>query len=81
MNATHDYQLIQQLQARVAKLERTVEFLLTKLELEYIDNPPNDVDPEVFRLARAGKTMDAIKLYREKTGADLLTAKNFIESL
>ena len=81
MNATHDYQLIQQLQARVAKLERTVEFLLTKLELEYVDNPPNDVDSEVFRLAKAGKTMDAIKLYREKTGSDLLTAKNFIESL
>jgi ribosomal protein L7/L12 len=81
MNATHDYQLIQQLQARVAKLERTVEFLLTKLELEYVDEPPNDVDPEVFRLARAGKTMDAIKLYREKTGADLLSAKKLIESL
>lgn len=81
MNATHDYQLIQQLQARVAKLERTVAFLLSKLEIEYVDDPPNNVDPEIFKLVQAGKTIEAIKLYREKTGADLRTAKDFIESM
>jgi len=81
MNATHDYQLIQQLQARVAKLERTVEFLLTKLDLQYVDEPPSDVDPEVFALVKAGKTIQAIQLYRQKTGADLKTAKDFIEGL
>jgi len=81
MSEIQYHEMVRQLQARVAKLERTVEFLLTKLELEYVDQPPNDVDPEVFRLARAGKPFDAIKLYREKTGADLLTAKKFIESL
>ena len=81
MSEIQYHEMTRQLQARVAKLERTVEFLLTKLEIEYVDNPPNDVDPEVFRLARAGKTLDAIKLYREKTGADLVTAKQFVESL
>ena len=81
MNPTHNYELIQQLQARVAKLERTVAFLLTKLELEYVDEPPSDVDPEVFKLLQAGKKIEAIKLYREKTGADLKSAMQFIESL
>ena len=81
MNATRDYELIQQLQARVAKLERTVEFLLSKLELEYVDAPPNGVDPEVFKLLQAGKKIEAIKLYREKTGADLKSAMQFIESI
>ena len=81
MNATHDYQLIRKLEARVATLERTVEFLLTRLELQYVDEPPNDVDPDVFALVKAGKKIDAIKLYREKTGADLKTAMTFIEGL
>ena len=81
MNASYDYEQIKQLRARVAKLERTVAFLLEKLNLDYVDNPPLDVDPDVFKLVQAGKTIEAIKLYREKTGADLRTAKDFIESL
>ncbi|MBI1258687.1 MAG: hypothetical protein GC204_14560 [Chloroflexi bacterium] len=81
MSEIQYHEMTRQLQARVAKLERTVEFLLTKLELEYVDEPPNGVDPDVFKLLQAGKKMEAIKLYREKTGADLKSAMQFIESL
>ncbi len=81
MNGSYDYEQIKQLRARVAKLERTVAFLLSKLEIEYVDDPAPEVDPDVFKLVQAGKTIEAIKLYREKTGADLRTAKDFIESM
>ena len=76
-----EYRQVQELRARVGKLERTVAFLLSKLEIEYVDNPSADVDPEIFSLIKAGKSLDAIRLYRQQTGADLLTAKNYIESL
>lgn len=37
--------------------------------------------PGVEALARAGKMIEAIKLYREETGASLLDAKNAVERL
>ncbi|MFN8123250.1 MAG: hypothetical protein U0237_12560 [Thermoleophilia bacterium] len=37
--------------------------------------------PEVLELARAGKRLDAIRRYRELTGADLETAKGVVEAL
>ncbi|HVU12250.1 MAG TPA: hypothetical protein VHD90_13285 [Phototrophicaceae bacterium] len=79
-----EYQELRQLQARVAKLERTVEFLLHHFELDYVDDPSSSipgVDAEIMALVQAGKTIDAIRLYRERTGADLLTAKTVIEGL
>jgi ribosomal protein L7/L12 len=39
------------------------------------------VPDDIAALARAGKTIDAIKAYRELTGVDLRTAKDVIESI
>lgn len=36
---------------------------------------------EVLELARAGKRLDAIRRYRELTGADMETAKGVVEAL
>jgi ribosomal protein L7/L12 len=36
---------------------------------------------EVVALARAGKTIDAIKLFRESTGASLMEAKEAVEKI
>lgn len=36
---------------------------------------------EIQALARSGKKIDAIKLYRERTGVDLVTAKDAVETL
>jgi ribosomal protein L7/L12 len=36
---------------------------------------------EVFTLAMAGKTVDAIKLYRSETGAGLKEAKDYVDSI
>ena len=70
-----------ELRRRVAKLERTVEFLLEQLKLTYVDNAGIDVDPEIFDLVQKGKTIEAVKRYREKTGLSLTEAKEYIEKL
>jgi len=69
------------LNARVAKLERQVEFLLQKLELDYVDRPQTGVSPDIWEAVQRGNKIEAIKLYREQTGVDLKTAKDFIDSL
>jgi len=69
------------LQARVAKLERTVAFLLEKLEITYEDKPDNRVSAAVRALLDKGNKIGAIQQYREETGAGLLEAKQLIDSL
>ncbi|MGE3076978.1 MAG: hypothetical protein AB7N24_19795 [Dehalococcoidia bacterium] len=41
----------------------------------------SDVPPEVKELMRAGKTLEAIKRYREATGASLAEAQQYVNSL
>ncbi len=69
-----------QLHQRVARLERQVAFLLETLNLDYQDRP-EPVSPEIMALVQRGKKIEAIKLYRETTGASLKAAKDLIESL
>jgi ribosomal protein L7/L12 len=71
---------IANLRLRVAKLERTMNFLLQHFQLEFKESPET-MFPDVITLARQGKTLDAIKLYRDHTGAGLQEAKQFVESL
>ena len=78
---THEEMQIVELRQRVAKLERTVEFLLEQLKLTYVDKPPAEAYPDIVNLVRKGKTIEAIKVYREQTGASLVEAKRFIDSL
>ena len=69
------------LRERVAKLERTVAFLLEQLHLDYVDNAAPTVLPEILDLVRRGKKIEAIKVYREQTGLGLKEAKDYIDSL
>lgn len=41
----------------------------------------SDIEAELLRLLRSGKKLDAIKLYRHRTGVQLLEAKQAVESL
>src|SRR5258708_3724204 len=70
-----------QLKQRVAKLERTVAFLLDQLKLTYIDKPEEQPFPDVAALVNQGNKLEAIKLYREKTGASLADAQRFVNGL
>ena len=72
---------VSHLNARVAKLERQVEFLLKHFELDYVDKPGAGVSPRVFEMVQMGDKIGAIKAYREETGVDLKTAKDVIDSL
>jgi ribosomal protein L7/L12 len=69
------------LRQRVGKLERQVAFLIERLGIEYHQDSNPEVTPAVAELVRAGKKIQAIKLYRQQTSASLRAAKEFIESL
>ncbi len=78
----HEYAQMIKLESRISKLERKVAFLLKHLDLDYVEGVrTTDVDPEILDLLTQGKNIDAIKLYREKTGADLKDAMTYIYSL
>nr|WP_221208702.1 ribosomal protein L7/L12 [Nocardioides albus] len=63
---------------RLDRLEDKVGLLLKQAGLE---EPPAPRQDEVVALVRAGKKIEAIKLYREATGAGLLEAKEAVERL
>lgn len=74
-----------ELKQRLAKLERQMAFVLRNSGLEYpleqLGEPGSWVSPEIVDLVRQGKKIQAIKLFRQETGAGLKDAKEFIESL
>jgi ribosomal protein L7/L12 len=47
----------------------------------FVDTGPGGLPPDLVAMARSGKKIQAIKLYREMTGCDLRTAKRVIDSL
>jgi uncharacterized protein (UPF0335 family) len=69
-----------QIVERLERLERSVEAIAKKVGVE-IEDPSEGVDPEVVKLARAGKEMDAAKLYAERTGADFVEAQRVVAGL
>jgi ribosomal protein L7/L12 len=68
------------LRQRVALLERQVKFLLGQTPVPFVDYGETNF-PEVAELKNKGKLMEAIMLYRTKTGTSLADAKAFVESL
>ncbi len=45
----------------------------------YIENKEPDYLDEVRRLAKEGKVLEAVKLYKEKSGVGLFEAKNWVD--
>lgn len=72
---------VAQLNRRLVMLEAKVDFILKELKIEFqADSEPAYV-AQINVLVAQGKVLDAIKLYREQTGADLVSAKAFVEGL
>jgi large subunit ribosomal protein L7/L12 len=69
------------LRRRVEKLERLVARLMEEAGLEPDEELDPGSSPEIVDLIRRGEKLEAIRLYREKTGVGLKEAKAFIESL
>lgn len=72
---------IERLQRENQRLLALVEQLKTRLGDEAGDVDVFGVSTEERQLVEAGRKVEAVKAYRERTGADLLTAKNAIDSL
>ncbi|WP_081238476.1 hypothetical protein [Streptomyces viridosporus] len=62
---------------RVARVERKLDLVLEHLGLRE-EIPRRD---EIVALVREGKTVQAVKVYREATGADLVEAKQAVDRL
>ncbi len=73
-------QIFQRINERIRAIEEQLEVLSEKAGVPY--SPPSEGAPkEVVELARAGKTLEAIKKYRELTDADFETAKAAVHSI
>ena len=72
---------IGQLKQRTAKLERTVTFLLGHTNASYVDNPEEGPFADVAAMVNSGNKIGAIQLYRQKTGASLAQAQQFVNEM
>ena len=70
---------VNDLKKRQLRLEAKVDMLLKHAGLTY--DPHANVPADVLDALRAGQKIEAIKRYRQATGVDLKTAKEFVESL
>lgn len=70
--------------ARLYRLERKVDFLFQRMGIDPAEALVQDTDglPSSFHEALSrGRTIEAIKIYRDATGADLKSAKDAVEAM
>jgi ribosomal protein L7/L12 len=60
-----------------SRLERKVDLIRSHLGID----PNQGVNEKIVELMKAGRKIEAIKLYREQTGVGLKEAKDYVESL
>ncbi len=65
---------------RLRAIEAQLALLCEQAGVPY-DKPGEEVPPEVVELAVAGKSMEAIKLYRELTNAEFEEARAVVAGL
>jgi len=63
----------------LSQLDAKLDALLKHAGLKF--DPYGDVPPKVADALRRGEKIEAIKAYREATGADLRHAKEYVEEL
>ena len=62
---------------RVALIEKKIDLILAKLDIPFQDSLPN----QITELMARGQKIEAIKMYREATGAGLKEAVEAVEKL
>jgi hypothetical protein len=62
---------------RIARLERKLNAVLEHLGVDLTTG----LTQELRNLIAEGRKIEAVKLYRDQTGCDLRTAKDYVESL
>ncbi len=64
--------------ARLARIERKLDAVIAHLGIA-VPGADEGLSADVRELAEAGRKIEAIKLYRERTGAGLAEAKRAVE--
>lgn len=72
--------MFERVNKRLRAIEEQLALLSEKAGIPYT-MPGAGVSPEVIALVREGKTLEAIKKYRELTGADFATANEVVTGL
>ena len=67
--------------ARLVAIEERLALVSSELGLPPFAGPSAGVPAEVLELAQAGNTLEALKLYRQMTGASLEDARAAVEGL
>lgn len=62
--------------ARLARIERKLDMIIEHLGIEI----PDHISPAIRQAIQDGRKIEAIKLYRDETGAGLREAKETIEA-
>lgn len=65
--------------AEIRRLEQKIDFLYRKLEINYSKEQAASLPGQVRDLATSGNKIEAIKAYREATGADLAASKQAVD--
>jgi ribosomal protein L7/L12 len=61
---------------QLARIERKLDAIMQRLQIELADDGHDDLR----ELVRQNRKIEAIKVYRERTGAGLAEAKAFVDS-
>lgn len=69
------------LQADVAALQRKLDYVVRHLGLQYSDDPLEPGLAQAAEFLRQGNEIEAIKAYRNATGAGLKQSKDAVEAL
>jgi hypothetical protein len=74
---------IQALRRRVEDLEHHLRMLYehTGMDTAALRRDDPGIDPQIAEMLRAGRMVQAIKVYAEQHGVDLMTAKTAIERI
>ncbi len=79
--SSFEEQEIALLRQRIVRLETQVENLYKHFSLTISENSSEGDDPQIITALRAGNMLEAIKLFREKTGLSLAAAKSAVEDI
>jgi len=80
--SSFEEQEISLLRLRIVRLEAQVEYLYKHLNITYTEDGEGPaVDAEIIEALRTHNIIEAIKLYRAKTGVGLAEAKAAVEEI
>ena len=77
----NDSERISSLMLKVGELERKLEFVMQRLNLQYQEAPLNTAQTEALKWLRQGNKIEAIKAYRAATGLGLKEGKDAVDAL